>query len=286
MPELPEVEVVVRQIRPALLGREIVELCVEHDDVFECFDGLEAGDLAGRKFVAIERRGKLMILRLSGAQALTVHLRMTGHLWLADPADEWQKHTHCIFRLGGGEELRFRDPRRFGRIQYLTHDGLASLPFLQGLGPEPHELGLETLRAGLAGRRGTIKGALLDQHLVAGLGNIYVDEILFRSRLHPELIAGRLKGDETLLLLQEIQSVIEEAVARGGSTISDFSSFIGEPGRFQDAHRVFDRTGEGCFDCGGEIRKIKVVGRGTHVCPTCQPRRRRSVRRTAKKAKS
>lgn len=281
MPELPEVELVAAELRAVLTGRKLRRLRHAHADVLSYGPGLDAAALSGREFTGAGRRGKMLLLQLSPSElVLTVHLRMTGRL-AVEPADsDPPVHCHVILELDGDEELRFTDARRFGRMQLLERAQLAEDSFLRRLGPEPGELELHTLRERLARRHGSLKGALLDQSLVAGLGNIYVDEILHRAGLHPALPASALRSEESARLHESIDVVIAAAIEAGGSTIRDYRKPSGEFGSYQLAHQVFGRAGQACPRCGADVVKIVVVGRGTHLCPDCQPKRRRKARRT------
>ena len=280
MPELPEVETVVRMLRARLVGRRVRALRVLHPDVFSCSPGLGGEELQGARFVALRRRGKLLLFEFDRDLVLSAHLRMTGHFWIARQSAPRPAHTHFELELDRRQALRFCDPRRFGRLRLMRGEALAQDSFLSRLGPEPSELRTEQLTAALMRRRGALKPALLDQTLVAGLGNIYADEILFRSGLHPELICARLRCVEIDRLQLAIAQVIETAVACGGSTIRDYRNPEQGFGAFQQHHAVFDRQGEPCPVCGATVRKIRVGGRGTHFCPRCQPRGRRAVRRS------
>jgi formamidopyrimidine-DNA glycosylase len=281
MPELPEVETVVRMLRARLVGRRVLALRVLHPDVFSCSPRLRVDELTGARFTALNRRGKLLLFEFERELVLSAHLRMTGHFWIARRAAARPAHTHFELELDRAQALRFCDPRRFGRLRLLRRHELGSESFLRRLGPEPSELSGAGLAQALARRRGALKAALLDQTLVAGLGNIYADEILFRCGLHPELICARLRPAEVERLRSAIAEVIAAAVACGGSTIRDYRNPEQGFGGFQIRHAVFDREGEPCPSCGTEVRKIRVGGRGTHFCPRCQPRGRRAVRRAA-----
>ena len=209
---------------------------------------------------------------------VTVHLRMTGHLWIAPRRETMPVHTHVCLAIEDDQELRFRDPRRFGRVGLMPASALAHDPYVRRLGPEPFDLTESELARRLAARTGTIKGALLDQSLVAGLGNIYVDEILHRVGVHPRLVANRLLPREIRALRSAMTEVLGEAIAGGGSSIRDYLGLGRQPGRFQENHQVFGRSGQPCRRCGHLIAKGKVAGRGTHFCPDCQKLRRRKPR--------
>ena len=277
MPELPEVENVVRDLRPGLVGRRLVDLVCHFPGVLVCGEG--AGDPSGRRIESIGRRGKLVLIDLEGDLGLSVHLRMTGHLSLEASQTPHRPHTHVTGRLDDGRELRFVDPRRFGRVELRTRDDRAATPFLSTLGPEPFDLDPTGLALRLAGRRGPLKPVLLDQRLVAGLGNIYVDEILHRAGLHPRHEADRLSTREIETLCGAMHEVLTVAIESGGSTIRDYRSPLGRAGSFTARHRVFGRNGLPCPACATPVRKIRLGGRGTHFCPSCQPRRRRRPRR-------
>jgi formamidopyrimidine-DNA glycosylase len=277
MPELPEVEQVARELREVLVGRRLDGLLHAHPDVLRYGVGLGPASFAGRSFAGIGRRGKLLLFDLGDRLVLTVHLRMTGRLSVEPSAAERPAHCHLVWALGDNEELRFSDARRFGRAQLLRRAELEADTFLRRLGPEPLDVELADMRQRLRRRRGTLKGALLDQSLVAGLGNIYVDEILHVARLHPRLVAATLREDEAVRLREAMRQILEAAIAAGGSTIRNYRRPSGELGGFQASHQVFGRAGEACRGCGGPVVKIVVVGRGTYLCPACQPKRRRKI---------
>ena len=279
MPELPEVENVARELRPALCGRRLLALDCHFPGVLIAGGGVEIDPWRPRRVVAVHRRGKLLLLDLEGDLGMSVHLRMTGRLSLEDPSTPRRPHTHVTAAVDDGRELRFVDPRRFGRVEVATRQHRAGTPFLRSLGPEPQDLDADALAARLAARRGPVKSVLLDQRLVAGLGNIYVDEILHRAGLHPRLEADRLLAPETVGLVEAMRAVLDEAIESGGSTIRDYRSPDGRAGEFTARHRVFGRAGEPCLVCGTPVRKVRLSGRGTHFCPQCQPRRRRRPRR-------
>jgi len=273
MPELPEVETVRRTLEPRLLGRQIlaIEVKTRRQVYYPDVETFKA-ELEGASFTAIDRRGKYLLLRL-GPLTLVCHLRMSGHLYVCDPARPRDKHLHVVFQLENGTELRYEDQRKFGGFHLLGPNGEGTPPGLAALGPEPlsAEFTPEVLAAGLAGRRTSIKAALLNQALVAGLGNIYVDESLFCARIHPERQAASLSREETERLYHCIRSVLERAVAKRGTTFSLYFDGEGAAGDMYDELQVFDRAGEPCPVCGTVIVKLAVAQRGTHVCPVCQP---------------
>jgi formamidopyrimidine-DNA glycosylase len=273
MPELPEVETVRRTlIEGGLVGRRIVRAQVLHPDAVRHPAPQEfAQTLKGRRIAGIGRRGKYLLLALD-AGVLVAHLRMTGRLWLSLPEAEELVHTHVVFDLDDGRQLRFRDVRRFGGFHLLQDAGDPAAPQgLRELGPEPDALRARDIRDACARHaRLAIKGLLLDQRVVAGLGNIYVDEALHRARVHPARACGSLTQREQGRIADALREVLGEALANRGTTFLDFRDGTGEPGAFQEFLRVYQREGLPCRNCGTPIAKTRVAGRGTHYCPKCQ----------------
>jgi formamidopyrimidine-DNA glycosylase len=269
MPELPEVETIKRDLRPLLVGRTITgvtvgwEGCVDRPSVRGFCD-----QVTGRRIEDVGRRGKFLVLSLSGERTLLVHLRMTGSLLIENPDDPWETHARLAFRLDDGKELRFVNVRKFGRI-YLVRD---PAEVLGDLGPEPleDEFTTDVFRTLLENRRGRIKPLLLNQRFIAGLGNIYVDEALFRARIHPHRVAGGLTSEEVGALYDAIREVLREAIADDGTSRSDYVRPNGTEGTHQHRLLVSGKAGEPCPCCGTEIQRLVVGGRGTHVCPHCQ----------------
>ena len=264
MPELPEVETVVRSIA-SLVGRRIVSAEFRGLRVLRGGnpDGLAAA-LAGRRIASIDRHGKFIVISLDQGGYLVIHLGMTGRLLLDGDA---AKHTHAIFTLDRGV-LFYDDSRQFGSIEWS-----ADFPArVARLGPEPLETSFEQFTRALKTRKTRIKALLLDQRFLRGLGNIYADEALFRAGIHPLASAGRLGGARPRRLFDAIQAVLTEAIAAGGSSISDYVDAGGRRGFFQLKHRVYQRTGEPCLTCGSPIRRVLVAQRSSHFCPRCQRR--------------
>ncbi len=232
---------------------------------------LVAAELVGERVVAVERRGKYLIVRFETGRALLVHLRMTGsflHRPAAEPVDD--RHKRAVLALDTGAEIVYCDVRRFGTWS-LFEPGDVEAHLAQKLGPEPlGRLSSAALQARLAGRRAPLKAALLDQWVLAGLGNIYVDEALWRSRLHPRRPAGGLSDDEARRVHRAIRSVLRRAVERQGSTLRDYVTPDGETGSMQDEFHAYGRAGEPCDRCGQPLRRAVVAGRGTTFCPACQ----------------
>ncbi|MGZ4383063.1 MAG: bifunctional DNA-formamidopyrimidine glycosylase/DNA-(apurinic or apyrimidinic site) lyase [Gaiellaceae bacterium] len=273
MPELPEVESIRRSLEPLVVGRRIERAAIEDARLVapELPEEVEA-QLEGMRIVALGRRGKYLLLDL-GAQTLLVHLRMTGSLRLRRPGSGGDAYERATLDLDDGRELVYRDVRRFGTWRVLETEELE--PYLAArLGPEPLGSGFTSaLLAGrLRGRRAPLKAALLDQRTLAGLGNIYVDEALWRARLHPLRPAGRLRRAALERLHQGIREALETGLARQGATLRDYALPDGERGSMQDEFLVYGRDGEPCRRCGATVAKTRVGGRGTWYCPRCQRR--------------
>jgi formamidopyrimidine-DNA glycosylase len=268
MPELPEVETVVRTVTPHLTGRSIVTAQFNSRFVTPGNRKRLAERLAGRRIESIGRRGKFIQVALDQGM-LTIHLGMTGSLRVAAAADApalTGTHTHGIFQLDQGV-LLYNDPRQFGRIEWTP----AVSPRVARLGPEPLDISLQEFSQRLK-RRARMKALLLNQAFLAGVGNIYADESLFAAGIHPLAIAARLKPERAARLLGALQEILRAAIACGGSSISDYVDALGEKGWFQVEHRAYGREGEPCKVCGAPIKKILVAQRGTHFCPKCQRR--------------
>jgi formamidopyrimidine-DNA glycosylase len=275
VPELPEVETVRRTLEALVLEKTIDKVSVfwpkiikYPEDVPQFIDAL-----AGQTFQRLGRRGKFLILYTEDF-ALVSHLRMEGRYGLYDEDSPADKHTHVIFHFTDGTELRYRDVRKFGTMHLFKKGTEFNRPPLSELGPEPFskEFTYEELRRKLAKTSRSIKTALLDQKLVVGLGNIYVDEALFRARIHPERNADSLSKKEIKALHYEIVQTLSEAVEKGGSTVRSYVNSQGQIGMFQLELFVYGRKGEQCKACGEPLKRIVVGGRGTVFCPKCQKR--------------
>jgi len=288
MPELPEVETVRRQLAPHLVGRRIESVQIL-DSRWTRPDSPAPveSELTGAVIERLARSGKYLIWELSDDRHLLVHLRMTGALLLDPPADP--PHTRVRFRLSGGHELIYDDPRRFG-TGHLVHGTQARERYLAArLGVEPLTAAFTAahLRAIARDRTAPIKSFVLDQRRIAGVGNIYADEALFRAGIHPLRPAGRLSAGQWERLRVAIDAALAAGIAAQGASIDDFRHIDGARGSFQESFLVHRRAGEPCPECGTSIRKLVVGGRGTYVCERCQPRPRThrvpgsSVRRRA-----
>ena len=275
MPELPEVETIRRQLAPHLEGRAL-------DDV-EILDarwtrpdapGPVQDDLRGRVVQEVGRSGKYMVWSLTGERYLIVNLRMTGALLFDPPADP--PHTRVRFSLNDGHRLVYNDPRRFGTGHLVTGASARDAYLGRRLGVEPLTPGFtaEYLRGQARGRLAPVKSFVLDQKRIAGVGNIYADEALFRARIHPLRPAGSLRGAQFEALREAIEYALAAGIDAKGATIDDFRHVDGAQGSFQDRFCVHQRAGQPCPACGTAIRKLVVGGRGTYVCERCQPRPR------------
>jgi len=273
MPELPEVETVKRTLAEYLPGLKIKEVTVNQETVINIPDAETfKKELTGTTFTGIDRRGKYLIFSLSWGWKMVVHLRMTGRLVYGESSLPLAKHTHVIFHLSNGYELRFTDQRRFGRIWLVPEGELLRVSGLCTLGPEPlgDEFCREIFLEQLAKRKTRIKPLLLDQNFIAGIGNIYADEILFRSRIHPERTAESLSREEADRLFTEVRKTLEEGVAHRGTTFSDYVDGRGEKGSHQNYLNVYQQQGKKCPRCGAIIERIKVGSRSAYHCPGCQ----------------
>ena len=280
MPELPEVETVVRGLRLSLLGRAIVDVRFGKTD-FVDNPGEIAERLPGTRIANVTRLGKFICIGLEGCAPsaapadhawplyLIIHLGMTGQLTLIHSRESVAPHTHGFFVLDDGRELRYTDIRRFGRMLLISESRLAD--FTGQLGKEPLEIRAEEFCRYFQSRRARVKALLLDQRVLRGIGNIYADESLFRARLHPARIAENLTKKQLLALHGAVQRVLADAIRFRGSSISDYVDSEGNRGAFQLRHRVYQRDGKPCFRCKTKIRRVIVAGRSSHFCPRCQP---------------
>ncbi|MFM9128096.1 MAG: bifunctional DNA-formamidopyrimidine glycosylase/DNA-(apurinic or apyrimidinic site) lyase [Solirubrobacterales bacterium] len=280
MPELPEVETIRRSLAPFVEGRRITRLEVLDPRWCRPAAPAELADaVQGRTVEGLARRGKYLVFDLSGELFLVCHLRMTGNfLYDAPEATDYQR---AAFALDDGHWLRYCDVRRFGTADLLAGEPALEAFFASRLGIEPLDGALDgpALRELARGRKAPVKSFLLDQRMVAGIGNIYADEALYRARIHPLRPAGRLRAGQYDELSEAIAGALAAGLEAGGATIDDFRHPDGLYGSFQDEFQVHRREGEPCGRCGREIRKLTVAGRGTYVCESCQPRPRRAVRR-------
>ncbi len=273
MPELPEVETIRLALEPHLVGRRFDRVEIHDPRLVRPFEpGAIAVELEGERVTALERRGKYLIVRFESGRALLIHLRMTGSLRRAEPGSlAGDPYRRAVVRLDDGSDLAYRDVRRFGTWHLVEPQELDSY-LAERVGREPLERSFTSRRLAerLEGRRAPIKAALLDQRTVAGLGNIYVDEALWRARVHPKRPAGTLDRDEIARVTRGIREALRAGIARQGASLRDYSTPDGGRGRMQEEFRVYGRAGEPCFRCGTQIDKIHAAGRGTWYCPSCQ----------------
>jgi formamidopyrimidine-DNA glycosylase len=296
MPELPEVETVARQLEPELEGRRIESLEVLDERWSRPLPAAELGEaVSGATIEGLGRRGKYLLLALDGERTLVMHLRMTGNLILVegeemlDPSEGRRlyegerstsaRHLRARFVLDDGRELWFTDPRRFGEAFLIANADLPARFARLGVEPFSPEFTPEALGAMAAGRTVPLKSFLLDQSRIAGVGNIYADEALYRARLHPLSPAGSMKPEHLVALRDAVIAALEAGIDAGGSSIDDYRDGRGEKGTMQEKFLVHTREGEPCPACGGEIVRIVVSGRSTYFCPSCQVRLRRRPRR-------
>ncbi len=268
MPELPEVETVVRTLRPRLVGQILQKINLGRSDILTPSDCDLPASLEGQRVRSIERRGKKIIIRVGIDAALGVHLGMTGRLTVESEDAPKLPHTHLSIDLAKQQQLRFRDPRRFGGLWYWKGKGWAE----ENMGPEPLGLRTTTLAKALGRTRRVIKTALLDQSIVAGVGNIYADEALFRARIHPETPANELSTSQVTALNKAIKQVLTRAINHRGSTLRDYVDAEGSAGGFQKLHQVYARANEPCVRCKTALQRLVLGGRSTHFCPKCQHR--------------
>jgi formamidopyrimidine-DNA glycosylase len=275
MPELPEVETVARGLQKTIAGKQIISVTLGKTDFIDNPADVER-ELPGRKIRVVERYGKFLLLRLMDAvdtpndkeAALLVHLGMTGMLLPVVASEIYAKHTHVVMRLDDGGELRYVDPRRFGRIAYLSGEVLRKE--LLRFGADPLEAAFAEFEKRIATRQTRIKALLLDQRVLRGVGNIYADESLWRAKIHPAKLGASLNKEQLKLLYKSLQGILRDAIVLRGSSISDFLDAEGQPGEYQRHHQVYGREGKRCFRCKTEIRRGIVAGRSSFYCPFCQ----------------
>ena len=290
MPELPEVETVRLGLLPALEGRTIVTALIRRGDLRAPFPPRFAERLTGRKVLKLSRRAKYLLVALDSGENLVIHLGMSGrisvyskgkprklgnYLYDTGPADAGEgKHDHVVLETDAPARIVFNDHRRFGLMTLISSETIEQDPMFKPLGVEPLSKGFTaaTLAKALAGKKTPIKSALLDQRVVAGLGNIYVCEALFRAQISPKRLAGSVSRERIVPLVAAIKAVLGEAIAAGGSTLRDHAQATGDPGNFQHHFLVYGREGKPCRKkgCRGTVKRIVQSGRSTFYCPACQ----------------
>ena len=274
MPELPEVETVRRGLERLVVGKTIKQVQVRYAKMISTGVDSFVHDLPGQTIERIGRRGKYLLFYLTGG-VLVSHLRMEGKYLFYPDAVPGRKHAHVFFEMTDGGTLVYEDVRKFGTMELLRKDQLEAYFVARKLGPEPTEADflLPPFAAALSRSKKPIKPYLLEQTLVVGLGNIYVDEALWRARIHPTRPAASLKPAEVKRLREQIIEVLQLGIEKRGSTIRTYRNALGEDGTMQDFLQVYGKTGQPCARCGSPIEKIKLGGRGTHLCPHCQKAR-------------
>ncbi len=282
MPELPEVETVRRGLAPAMEGRRILRADIRRPDLRWPFPANMAERLTGARVDRLRRRSKYILADLDTGESLLIHLGMSGRMTVSGDAPGVfvlahampEKHDHVVLDMDGDARVTFNDPRRFGAMDLIATDKAETHPLLSKLGPEPlgNDFHADHLAAALKGRKMPMKAALLDQRIVAGLGNIYVCEALNRAGISPARAAGKVGRPRLDRLVPIIRDVLAEAIEAGGSSLRDHRQATGELGYFQHTFRAYDREGQPCRtpDCTGTIRRIVQSGRSTYYCPTCQ----------------
>jgi formamidopyrimidine-DNA glycosylase len=276
MPELPEVETIVQGLRKSVIGKRIKSAYADGCRIFNQRNFCK--DLAGKKIKSVRRRGKFIIMELSDNYHLLIHLGMTGGLFHQRKEEPSDKHDHLIIKFTDNKtQLRYNDQRKFGKIRKRTTENgkrktVHGEPFtvLAQLGPEPLEITADGFVELFKKRKGRIKTLLLNQTVIAGIGNIYSDEALFEARIHPLTPAYRISKKKLKELHRAIQKILKKAILAGGSSVDNYTNLQGERGFFQLEHKVYGRQGEKCKRCGTKIKRIRITQRSTHYCPKCQ----------------
>jgi len=269
MPELPEVETVVRTLRQKILGRTILDIRNEWPRHLAALGLDEFRErIVGKTIIELGRRGKYILFTLDSLESMIIHLKMTGQLLIQPASSPMPDHVHTVFKLSGDDDMRFRDVRKFGRVYILSDKE----ELLGQLGPEPlsDSFTPELLYEMLNNRHRILKPLLLDQHFIAGIGNIYADESLFRARIGPKRTSSTITQIETDKLHASIQKTLQRAIENGGATINDYRQPDGSKGEMQNLLRVYGRAGESCPRCAGVIERIVLGGRSTYYCASCQ----------------
>lgn len=273
MPELPEVETVRQTLLEFLPGLTVTQVTINLPRIIKYPSPQQfAQEIVGLTFCDIERRGKYLKFILSAGKTLVIHLRMTGQLRYSTSDAPLPRHTHVIFELSNGWQLRYTDIRQFGTMYLASHQEIAQIAGMDRLGWEPlSDFPLPEFAALLEKRKTSIKSVLLNQQIIAGIGNIYADEALFQAGIHPARAANSLTSDEVESLHHAVRQVLQAGVKMRGTSFSDYVDGLGRSGGFQHQLAVYGRKGESCPRCGCPIIREKIAGRGTHYCPLCQP---------------
>lgn len=272
MPEMPEVETVRRGLNSYVKGHEITHVEIRYNDLITGDVNQFIEFVTGATITDVGRRAKFLLIHLDNGYTIVSHLRMEGKYRISADPNAIDKHSHAIFTLDNGQKMIYNDVRKFGRMQLWNTDDLKNNKSIQKLGPEPlsKEFTFETLKPRIMRHHKNIKIVLLDQSVMSGLGNIYVDEVLWKAKLHPETPANHLSDKDIQNIIELSNQEMEKAIASGGSTIRSYIDASGHKGNMQNSLKVYGKEGTPCPRCGTEIVKIKVGGRGTHFCPHCQ----------------
>lgn len=272
MPELPEVETVRRTLEPLIKGKTIKDVTVWYPKIIMGDAQEVAQQLTGKKVMAVDRYGKYLLIRLNEDLTLVSHLRMEGKYRLVTPDQPKQKHEHVQFEFTDGTALRYDDVRKFGRMHLVETGTERVTTGIRHLGPEPssEEFTVNYFKNALAKKKKNIKNTLLDQSVVSGLGNIYVDEVLWKSKIHPLSSANRIPVEQLQVLHDNINQTITQAIKLKGTSVHTFLDAAGDSGQYQNELKVYGHVDDACVRCGATLEKIKVNGRGTTFCPQCQ----------------
>jgi formamidopyrimidine-DNA glycosylase len=271
MPELPEVETIVRRLRLSLIGQKIRSVQILNPGILRSSPKVFVRTLTGAIIREIRRKGKFILIDLTPDWTLILHLKMTGQVFIEPRSTPADRHTQVIFHFHSSQfQMRYRDIRKFGFFDLFPGKPIDSNPYLSRLGPDPFETTSNQFVKIVLSRKRTVKSLLLDQSLISGLGNIYVDESLFQAKIHPLTKTDTLSPARIKDLHRIIKKILTRAISMHGSTLKDYRRPDGTSGGFQNYHQVYGRTGSPCPSCGLQIEKIRVAGRGTHYCPGCQ----------------
>jgi formamidopyrimidine-DNA glycosylase len=271
MPELPEVETIVRCLRPRLLGRSVEALCILYPPLLRLDGDSPPAPSKGARISGLRRRGKMILMDFSDGRSLLFHLKMTGQLFLGLKKAPVDRHTRLVMSFQkSADELRFRDVRKFGFVRAVETSRVEEAPELRRLGPEPLELEPGPFFELFRGCRGRIKSLFLNQSAIAGIGNIYADEILFEARIHPGSDVSRLSSRNLERLQAALRLILEKAIQCRGTSVRDYRDGDGLEGDFQSCLRVYGRESLPCSRCGAKIRRIRLSGRSSFFCPRCQ----------------
>jgi len=269
VPELPEVETIARGLSRLIAGRTITRVQIHTPGTIKGPARDFTRLIEGKTIASVGRRGKLLLIRLNGP-TLVIHLKMTGRLWVSPGTEKPTKHTRLALVLDNGDRLNFEDMRKFGYCLAVGDLNSCDWTFYRDLGPEPLDIGEDEFVRLFTGRKTKIKSLLLDQRVVAGIGNIYADEALFRAKIRPDARASEIPPDRLTALCRAIKKVLTEAIAAGGSSFRDYRDAYGAMGAFQNKFSVYGKAGQPCPGCGQTLARMKVAGRTSTFCPRCQ----------------